>query len=58
MHDNNLASALLKVCAKGELLKHHELVSLYYKVKESLALQNVLTLLEPTDHEIIFESND
>ena len=52
MHDNNLASALLKGCAKGELLKHHELV------KESLALQNVLTLLEPTDHEIIFESND
>ena len=58
MPDNDLASAFQKDCAKGERLKHHELVSLYCEVKESLTLQNALTSVEPTDGEVIFESDD
>ena len=58
MPDNNLASAFQKELAKVEGLKHHKLVSLYYKVKESLMLQNALTLVELADGEVIFESED
>ena len=58
MPDNDLASAFQKDCAKAERLKHHKLVSLYYEVKESLTLQNALTLVEPADGEVIFESVD
>ena len=58
MPDNDLASAFQKDCAKGERLKHHELVSLYYEVKESLTLQNALTSVEPADGEVTFESDD
>ena len=55
---NDLASAFQKDCAKGERLKHHKLVSLYYEVKESLTLQHALILVEPGDGEVIFESDD
>ena len=58
MPDNNLASVFQKELAKVEQLKHHKLVSLYYKVKESLMLQNALTLVELADGEVIFESED
>ena len=58
MPDNDLASAFQKDCTKGERLKDHELVSLYCEVKESLTLQNALTSVEPTDGEVIFESDD
>ena len=44
MPDNDFVSAFQKDYAKGKWLKHHELVSLYYEVKESLVQQNTLTL--------------
>lgn len=58
MPDNDFVSAFQKDYAKGKWLKHHELVSLYYKVKESLVFQNTLTLVEPANGEVIFESDD
>ena len=57
MLDNDFVSAFQKNYAKGKWLKHLELVSLYYKVKESLVFQNTLTLVEPASGEVIFESD-
>ena len=40
--DNELANGFLKEFSKGQRLKHQGLLALYYKVKESLSVQNAL----------------
>ena len=53
MPENDLASAFQKDYAKEKWLKHHKLVSLCYEVTK-----NTLTLVEPDNSEVIFESDD
>ena len=54
MPDNDLSNGFRKDCGKGDRLKHSELVTLYYVVKESLAMQNTLS----SDGEITIYSDD
>ena len=58
MHDNDFANGFRKESVKGDRLKHSELVTLYYVVKESFAMQNALFSVEPTNGKIIIYSED
>ena len=53
MPENDLANDFQKECVKGDLLKHPELVTLYYVVEESSAMQNPLISVEAAGGEII-----